>query len=67
MKNGVETQIHYPIAMSNQTVFSDLKDQHCEATSKMQNEILSLPMSPVMEDDEVKYVIQTINKFEPWI
>ena len=28
----------------------------------MQNEILSLPMSPVLKEEEVNYVIKTINK-----
>ena len=62
---GIQTQIHYPIAMSDQEVFTDLKTQHSKATSIMQNEILSLPMSPVLQEEEVNYVIKTINKFNP--
>lgn len=63
---GIQTQIHYPVAMSDQAVFSDLKEQHCEATSTMQNQILSLPMSPVLQEEEVTYVIETLNLFTPW-
>lgn len=32
-------------------------------TEKIHKEVLSLPISPVMEDEEVKKVVEVINNF----
>jgi dTDP-4-amino-4,6-dideoxygalactose transaminase len=32
-------------------------------TEKIHKEVLSLPMSPVMSDEEVNYIVNVINKF----
>ncbi len=65
-KNGIETLIHYPIAphqqmaYKNNQVWSKLSYPITEAIHR---EVLSLPISPVMTDEQVKTVIQTINEF----
>jgi dTDP-4-amino-4,6-dideoxygalactose transaminase len=62
---GINTGIHYPIALSNLRAYSylNLKDSDfAEATSASQ-EILSLPMFPELKDSEIKYIAEIIAGF----
>jgi dTDP-4-amino-4,6-dideoxygalactose transaminase len=58
-KAGIETLIHYPIPLNHQVAYSDtaISRQSIPVTEQLHREILSLPMSPVMTDDSVSYVI----------
>lgn len=64
-ENQVETLIHYPKLISEQASYPELQNQYCATTAKLQSEILSLPISPVILLEEVDYVINLINKFQP--
>lgn len=61
LQNGIETLIHYPVAPHKQKAFSAWNDLSFPITEKIHNEVLSLPISPVMTDDEVDCVIKYIN------
>ena len=63
LENGIQTMIHYPIAPHKQKAFSSWNDLSFPFTEKIHNEILSLPISPVMTDDEVGFVISILNKY----
>ncbi|HQZ24566.1 MAG TPA: DegT/DnrJ/EryC1/StrS family aminotransferase [Flavobacterium sp.] len=63
LENGIQTMIHYPIAPHKQKAFSSWNDLSFPITEKIHNEILSLPISPVMTDDEVGFVISILNKY----
>jgi len=62
--NGIETLIHYPIAPHHQNAYEELKNLNLPITEKMQSEVLSIPISQVMKDDEVSYIIKMSNEFE---
>lgn len=62
-ENGVQTLIHYPTPPHHQEAYSYLKELQLPITEKIHNEVLSLPISPVMTEDEVSTVIQTLNSF----
>lgn len=62
-EKGIQTLIHYPIPPHHQEAYSYLKDLQLPITEKIHTEVLSLPMSPVMTDEEVSTVIQTLNKY----
>lgn len=64
-QNRVNTLIHYPTLISQQEAFKELKDQYCPITAKLQGEILSLPMSPVIYLEDVEYVVGLLNAFRP--
>ena len=64
-QNRVNTLIHYPTLISQQEAFKELKDQYCPTTAKLQGEILSLPMSPVIYLEDVEYVVGLLNAFRP--
>lgn len=62
-ENGVQTLIHYPIPPHKQQAYKELNDLSFPVTEKIHEEVLSLPISPVMEDEEVSEVIEVLNKF----
>lgn len=62
-ENGVETLIHYPIPPHKQQAYKELNDMSFPITEQIHDEVLSLPISPVMELEDVAKVIETINRF----
>ena len=66
-KNGVGTIIHYPIPPHMQECYAreswNTPQLSLPITERIANEELSLPISPVMTEDEVKEVVNVINKF----
>lgn len=63
LKNEIQTLIHYPVAPHQQKAFQDWNDFHFPIAEKIHNEVLSLPISPVMTIDEVDYVVKMINEW----
>jgi len=62
-EQGVQTLIHYPIAPHKQQAYKEWNDQSYPLTEAMHEEVLSLPISPVMTDEQVQAVISAINSF----
>lgn len=62
-ENGVQTLIHYPIPPHKQKAYEDYNHLSFPITEAIHEEVLSLPMSPVMSEDEVVMVIDILNKF----
>jgi len=62
-ENGIQTLIHYPIPPHKQGAYKSMNDLSFPITEQIHDEVLSLPVSPVMTDDEVSRVIEAINKF----
>ena len=63
LENEIQTMIHYPIPPHKQKALSEWNDLRFPITEQIHNEILSLPMSPVLTNDEVSQVIEAINKW----
>lgn len=61
-ENGVQTIIHYPIPPHMQRAYKHLNSLHLPITEKIHREVLSLPISPIMRDEELDYVVNRINK-----
>ncbi|UBB88547.1 DegT/DnrJ/EryC1/StrS family aminotransferase [Candidatus Kaistella beijingensis] len=62
-ENGVQTLIHYPIPPHQQEAYKDWNDLSFPITEKIHAEVLSLPISPVMTDEEVSKVIRICNSY----
>ena len=60
-QNGIETILHYPVPPHKQKAFENWNHLSFPITEKIHNEILSLPISPIMTADEVDFVIQKLN------
>lgn len=63
-EHEVQTNIHYPIAPHKQECYRDWNSWSFPITEKIHAEELSLPISPVLTDEEVNEVIRLINEWE---
>ena len=62
LDRGVHTSIHYPIAPHQQPAYAkELGHLELPLTEALHREVVSLPVSPVMTDAEVDYVVAQIN------
>ncbi len=62
-ENGVQTIIHYPVAPHLQEAYSELKTNKLPLAEQLHQQVLSLPVSPVMTDDQAQYIVDVINKY----
>lgn len=62
-EKGVQTLIHYPIPPHKQMAYSEWNDFSYPISEKMHREVLSLPISPVMTNEEVTKVVEAVNSF----
>ncbi|ADV44899.1 DegT/DnrJ/EryC1/StrS aminotransferase family protein [Bacteroides helcogenes] len=63
-ENGVQTIIHYPIPPHKQECYKEWNNLSFPVTEQIHAEELSLPMSPVMTEEEVKEVVRLLNVWE---
>ena len=62
-KNEVGYLIHYPLPPHQQAAFSEFSKLSFLITEKIHQQVVSIPLSPVMEEDEVSRVIQVLNAY----
>jgi dTDP-4-amino-4,6-dideoxygalactose transaminase len=62
-REGIETMIHYPIPPHKQQAYGEWNGRSYPISERIHHEILSLPMSPLMSDDEIARVIDTLNRY----
>ncbi len=60
---GIETLIHYPVPPHKQKAFNELKNIPLPLTEKIHEEVVSLPISPVLDDHEVSKIISVVNSY----
>lgn len=63
-ENGVQTVIHYPIPPHKQECYKEWNELSFPVTEQIHDEELSLPMSPVMTEEEVRTVVQVLNNWQ---
>lgn len=63
-ENGIPSMIYYPKAMHLQTAFAQLKVyEACPVTEKLCDTVLSLPMHPYLEKDDIVRICGYIKSF----
>jgi dTDP-4-amino-4,6-dideoxygalactose transaminase len=60
---GVETLIHYPLALSDQRAFRDYAPAPCPVASAAAAELLSLPLDPRLSNEQLARVVEAVNGF----
>jgi dTDP-4-amino-4,6-dideoxygalactose transaminase len=60
-ENGVQTLIHYPIPPHKQRAYRDLNTQSFPMTETIHQEVLSLPISPVISPQDVHEICRLLN------
>lgn len=64
-KHGIQTMIHYPLACHQQQAFSELATLSLPLTEAIHRQVLSLPISPVLREEEVEKVAKAVNSWVP--
>jgi dTDP-4-amino-4,6-dideoxygalactose transaminase len=59
----IETIIHYPIPPHQQKCYKEMNDTRFVITEKIHNEVLSLPISPVLSNDEIIQIVDLVNRY----
>lgn len=62
-KNRVQTLIHYPIPPHKQKAYTQYNDLIFPITESVHKEVISLPLSPLLESTDQARIIDLINKF----
>lgn len=60
---NIQTLIHYPIPPHKQDAYKAWNPLTLPVTEQIHREVLSLPISPVMTEEEVQHIIQVINAY----
>jgi dTDP-4-amino-4,6-dideoxygalactose transaminase len=60
--HGVETLIHYPIALPDQPVFAGLAPAACPNGSRLASEVFSLPLHPQLADADIAAVAAAVQR-----
>ena len=61
--SGIQTVIHYPIPPHRQPAYTEWHGLSLPITEGIHETILSLPLSPVMTEEDVTAVIEAVNAF----
>lgn len=64
-KEGVQTVIHYPVPPMQQVAYEELSDLQLPVTEAIHREVVSLPISNVMSQDEAAQVAEVVNRYKP--
>lgn len=62
-EKGIQTLVHYPIPPHKQQAYKEYNHLSLPVTEKIHNEVLSLPISPVLTNEEIKTIAQALNSF----
>jgi len=62
-ENTIQTVIHYPVPPHKQKAFQEWNHLSFPITEKIHNEVLSLPISPVLTETEIDFIIEILNRY----
>lgn len=61
--HDIQTLIHYPIPPHKQLAYNEWNDLSFPITEQIHQEVLSLPISPVMSSQDIQKIVEVLNKF----
>ena len=61
--HGVQTIIHYPTPPHKQAAYKEWANCSYPISEEIHRTIISLPMSPVLTDEEVRKVVEIVNEY----
>jgi dTDP-4-amino-4,6-dideoxygalactose transaminase len=62
-QNGIQTVIHYQFRLTIKRLCHFLNHLSFRLPKKIHDEVLSLPISPVLTMEEVSYIVSVLNKY----
>jgi dTDP-4-amino-4,6-dideoxygalactose transaminase len=63
-RRRIETLIHYPVPIPKQPALAATDPADCPVATRACNEVLSLPLYPLLRDDQLDEVAAAVNAFE---
>ena len=57
---GIETLVHYPLPLTEQPAFAQVRAQDCPVAARASREVLSLPLHPGLSNDDVVMIISAL-------
>lgn len=63
LKQGIQTQVHYPLPPHKQLAYKEWNDMSFPITEKIHNEVLSLPLNTALTTSEVVKIVEYIDEF----
>lgn len=61
LDRGIGTDVHYPIPPHQQRAYASFAHLTLPISEQLHREVVSLPLNPTLTDDDVTYIIETIN------
>ncbi|MCY1537054.1 dTDP-3-amino-3,6-dideoxy-alpha-D-galactopyranose transaminase [compost metagenome] len=61
--SGIQTLIHYPIPPHKQQAYSNWGEQSYPQTERSHQEVLSLPMGPILSLEDAQAIVNSCNSF----
>lgn len=61
--NGIESLVHYPIPPHKQKALNYYSKLSLLITETLHDEVVSLPISPVLSDEDIEQIIKIVNSF----
>lgn len=63
-ENGIQTNIHYPTPPHKQGAYAEWETKSFPVSEEIHRTELSLPISPVLTDEEVQRVVEVVNEWK---
>lgn len=63
LENNIQTLIHYPVAPHKQEAMEEFHDLNLPISEKIHAEIVSIPLHPMLHNDEVQKIIEVVNLY----
>ncbi|MDQ6477626.1 DegT/DnrJ/EryC1/StrS family aminotransferase [Dyadobacter sp. LHD-138] len=61
--SGVQTNVHYPLPVHKQKAYADINHLSLPLTESIHQQVISLPLNPVLTDEEISYIVGAVNQF----
>ena len=62
-ENNIQTLVHYPVAPHKQKALQEFASLQLPITEELHQKAVSLPLNPVVTDEEITYVIEKLNAY----
>lgn len=62
-ERGIHTIIHYPIPPHKQDAYKEMNNLSFPISEKIHSEVISLPISSVLEEREIETIIKALNEY----
>jgi dTDP-4-amino-4,6-dideoxygalactose transaminase len=61
---SIQTNVHYPLPIHKQRAYQSINHLSLPLTERIHEQVISLPLNPVLSEEEITYIIDTINQFD---